>query len=62
MKVRDIIREVERAGWVYQSSEGSHHHFKHPKLPGKVTVPGHDRDDLRPRTLNSIRRAAGLMK
>ena len=36
-----------------------HRHFEHPTKPGKVTVPGSGKDELRPSTLNSILRQAG---
>jgi predicted RNA binding protein YcfA (HicA-like mRNA interferase family) len=56
---RDIIRELEADGWRYIGATGSHHHFKHPSKPGKVTVP-HPRKDLHPKTVRSIYRQAGL--
>jgi len=56
---RDLIRELEADGWRYIGATGSHHHFKHPVKPGKVTVP-HPRRDLHPKTVRSIYRQAGL--
>jgi predicted RNA binding protein YcfA (HicA-like mRNA interferase family) len=58
---RDIIRELEADGWVYIGATGSHHHFKHPAKPGKVTVP-HPRRDLHPKTVRSIYRQAALQE
>ena len=37
---------------------GSHHHYKHPNKPGRVTVP-HPKKDLRRQTLLSICKQAG---
>ena len=54
-----IIGEREADGWYFVNASGSHHHFKHPTKPGKVTVP-HPRKDLHPKTLRSIYRQAGL--
>jgi predicted RNA binding protein YcfA (HicA-like mRNA interferase family) len=56
---REIIRELEAAGWRFAGATGSHHHFKHASRPGKVTVP-HPRRDLHPKTVRSIYRQAGL--
>jgi predicted RNA binding protein YcfA (HicA-like mRNA interferase family) len=56
---RDIIRELEADGWYFIGAGGSHHHFKHPSKPGKVTLP-HPRKDLHPKTLKSIYKQAGL--
>jgi predicted RNA binding protein YcfA (HicA-like mRNA interferase family) len=50
---RDIIRELVADGWAHVATTGSHHHFKHPAKPGKVTVP-HPRKDLHPKTVQSI--------
>jgi predicted RNA binding protein YcfA (HicA-like mRNA interferase family) len=56
---RDIIRRIEADGWELVSVSGSHHQFKHPAKPGKVTVP-HPRKDLSPNTLRSILKQAKL--
>jgi predicted RNA binding protein YcfA (HicA-like mRNA interferase family) len=58
---RDIIRDLEADGWRLVGTTGSHHHFKHPRKPGKVTVP-HPRRDLHPKTIRSIYRLAGLIE
>jgi predicted RNA binding protein YcfA (HicA-like mRNA interferase family) len=42
--------------------EGSHRHYKHPTKPGRVTVAGHLREDVHPKTLKSIFTQAGLTK
>lgn len=60
MKVRDVIRELERAGWQLDRQAGSHRQYRHPTRPGTVTVPGHLGDDLARGTLGSIRRQAGI--
>nr|WP_073106284.1 type II toxin-antitoxin system HicA family toxin [Pollutimonas bauzanensis] len=46
-------------GWVHIHTVGSHHHFRHPAKPGKVTVP-HPGKDLPLPTVRSIYRQAGL--
>lgn len=61
MKVRDMIRRVTAAGWVFDSQEGSHRQYVHPSLPGKVTIAGHPSDDLDKGTERSILRQAGLL-
>ena len=58
--VREIIRRLEENGWVQVGQTGSHRQFKHPTKPGRVTVHGKPSDDIRPGTLASIRRQAGL--
>jgi predicted RNA binding protein YcfA (HicA-like mRNA interferase family) len=56
---RDIVRELHADGWELVGTSGSHHHFKHARKAGKVTVP-HPRKDLHPKTISSIYRPAGL--
>jgi predicted RNA binding protein YcfA (HicA-like mRNA interferase family) len=60
MKVRDVIKLIERDGWYHVRTRGSHRQYNHDEKPGLVTVPGHPPEDLAPGTLNSILKQAGL--
>jgi predicted RNA binding protein YcfA (HicA-like mRNA interferase family) len=60
MKVREIIRLLEREGWVLVATRGSHRQYRHPLKPGRVTVAGKPSDVLAPGTLNSILKQARL--
>lgn len=60
MKVREVIRLLERAGWELVVTRGSHRQFKHPEKPGRVTVSGSLGDDMPKGTLASVKRQAGL--
>ena len=62
MKVRDVVKAIEKAGWVLERTRGDHRQYHHPGRPeaGTVTVPGHPGDDLPVGTLNSILKKAGL--
>jgi predicted RNA binding protein YcfA (HicA-like mRNA interferase family) len=62
MKYRDLIKKIEQAGWVQESTRGSHMQFGHPSRSGKVTVPsgGKLSRDVPRGTLNSILKQAGL--
>jgi predicted RNA binding protein YcfA (HicA-like mRNA interferase family) len=60
MKSSDLIRELEAAGWYLDRIHGSHHVFRHPRLPGAIPVP-HPRKDLPKGTLHAIRKRAGLI-
>jgi predicted RNA binding protein YcfA (HicA-like mRNA interferase family) len=59
MKSADIITKLQAAGWYCVHIVGSHHQFKHPINPGKVTVP-HPRKDVQIGTLRSIEKQCGL--
>ncbi len=60
MKVREVIKRIERDGWYLVTTRGSHRQYKHPTKLGRVTIPGHLKDDVHPRTLKSILRQAQL--
>jgi predicted RNA binding protein YcfA (HicA-like mRNA interferase family) len=60
MKVRDVLKLIEKDGWYLVRTRGSHRQFKHDEKPGLVTVPGKPGDDLAPGTYNSILKQAGL--
>jgi predicted RNA binding protein YcfA (HicA-like mRNA interferase family) len=60
IKVHAIIKLIEADGWRQIRQAGSHRHFRHPGKPGTVTVAGHPRDDLHPKTKASIMKQAGL--
>ena len=53
-----LIRLLKQAGWYEAGHKGSHIHFRHPRLNGRVTVP-HPRKDIKIGTLVSIYRQAG---
>jgi len=60
VKVREIISELERAGWVQIRQTGSHRHYKHAMHPGSVCVAGNLGDEVPKGTLGNIVRQAGL--
>jgi predicted RNA binding protein YcfA (HicA-like mRNA interferase family) len=60
MKIRDLIRRLERDGWLLARTRGSHRQYKHFVKRGVVTVPGRLSDEVAPGTLNSILKQAGL--
>ena len=60
MKVREVIRLLERDGWEPVVTSGSHRQFKHPTKPGRVTVSGGLGDDMPKGTFASVKRQSGL--
>jgi predicted RNA binding protein YcfA (HicA-like mRNA interferase family) len=45
-KIRELIRDLQKAGFVDRGGKGSHRNFQHPKGP-QVTVSGPG-DDAKP--------------
>lgn len=60
MRVRDVIRLIEKHGWYLKRMRGSHRQFKHREKAGVVTIAGHMNEEVAPGTLNSILKQAGL--
>ncbi|MDO9536120.1 MAG: type II toxin-antitoxin system HicA family toxin [Bacillota bacterium] len=60
MKIREIIKLIEKDGWYLVRQKGSHKQYKHPEKWGRVTIAGNQNDDLATGTLNSILKQAGL--
>ena len=46
-KVRDLIQELEAAGFVNRGGKGSHRNFVHPKVIKPITISGNLGDDAR---------------
>jgi predicted RNA binding protein YcfA (HicA-like mRNA interferase family) len=62
MKIRDLIKMVERDGWQPVRTTGSHRHYRHSEKPGTVTIPGHLSDEAAIGTELSILKQAGLKR
>jgi predicted RNA binding protein YcfA (HicA-like mRNA interferase family) len=58
MNSREIIKLLKSEGWTLHHIKGSHHQFKHPTKPGKITVP-HPKRDFPSGTLAGIFKQAG---
>lgn len=46
-KVRELIAELERHGFVNRGGKGSHRNFTHPRVARPVTISGDDGDDAK---------------
>ena len=54
MRFREIDKMLKADGWYEIKKVGSHHQYKHPWKPGKVTVPQHGGRDLNATVVKSI--------
>lgn len=46
-KVRELIAELERAGFVNRGGKGSHRNFVHPKVLKPITISGRPGDEAK---------------
>jgi predicted RNA binding protein YcfA (HicA-like mRNA interferase family) len=61
MKARELIKTVERDGWVLNRIQGSHYVYKHPTKRGRVVIPLHGLNhDVPIGTMLSVLKQAGL--
>ena len=44
-KIKQLIKELENAGFVNRSGKGSHRNFVHPRVAKPVTISGKVGDD-----------------
>ena len=59
MNFKEIEKIVKADGWLLDTIEGSHYHYKHRDKNGKVTIPFHV-GDIPKRVIHSILKQAGL--
>ena len=60
MKVREVIKLIEKDGWEKVRHNGSHRQYKHPYKKGRVTISGNLGDDIAIGTLYSIQKQAEI--
>ena len=60
-KVRQLIADLEKAGFENRGGKGSHRNFTHPKGL-RVTVSGHPGDDAKHYQERDVRRALEAAK
>jgi predicted RNA binding protein YcfA (HicA-like mRNA interferase family) len=46
-KIRELISDLERAGFINRSGKGSHRNFVHPFVMKSVVISGHLGDDAK---------------
>ena len=59
MKSAELIRKLERAGWVLRGVKGSHHIYTHPQRGGHLSIP-HPRKDLGAGLIHKLMKEAGV--
>ena len=60
MKVKEVIKRLEEAGWTLARMRGDHRQFKKEGERELVTLSGHPSGDVPPGQLQDIRRKSGL--
>jgi predicted RNA binding protein YcfA (HicA-like mRNA interferase family) len=56
-KVKDLVAELQRAGFVDRGGKGSHRNFVHPNVARPITISGHLNDDAKHYQIRAVRLA-----
>ena len=59
MTSKDLIKQLEAAGWLLRASKGSHHIYTDPLRGGHISVP-HPKKDLGVGLVRKLLKQAGL--
>lgn len=46
-KIRELIADLEKAGFVDRGGKGSHRNYVHPKVARPITISGNPGDDAK---------------
>ena len=56
---KEIIKQLEKAGWKLRDVNGSHHIYTHPERGGHISIP-HPKKDLGVGLVKKLLKQAGL--
>ncbi len=56
-KIRELIAELTKAGFMNRGGKGSHRNFIHPRVTKPVTLSGKPGDDAKQYQLRAVRSA-----
>jgi predicted RNA binding protein YcfA (HicA-like mRNA interferase family) len=46
-KIRDLIKDLEKAGFINRGGKGDHRNFVHPNVRKPITISGKEGDDAK---------------
>jgi len=56
-KIKQLIKDLERAGFVNRGGKGSHRNFVHPEVTKNITISGKLGDDALPYQERDVKKA-----
>lgn len=56
---KELIKQLEKDGWVLRNVKGGHHVYSHPNKPGHISVP-HPKKDLGKGLVAKLKKQAGI--
>jgi len=61
-KIRELIRDLQRAGFVDRGGKGDHRNFVHPNVTKPITISGKEGDDAKHYQEKAVRLAIEEVK
>lgn len=61
-QIRELIADLEDAGFANRGGKGSHRNFVHPRVTKPVTISGKPGDDAKQYQERAVKRAIGESK
>jgi predicted RNA binding protein YcfA (HicA-like mRNA interferase family) len=55
IKIRELIADLEKAGFINRGGKGSHRNFTHPCCSMPITISGKPSDDAKPYQERAVR-------
>jgi predicted RNA binding protein YcfA (HicA-like mRNA interferase family) len=62
LKVKEVVKLIQKDGWFLARVRGSHRQFHHETKPGTVTILGKESIEVPVGTLSNFLKQAGLKK
>ena len=56
-KIRELIADLQQAGFVDRGGKGNHRHFVHPNVQKPITVSGQPGEDAKHYQVRAVRKA-----
>ena len=56
-KIRELVADLEKAGFINRGGKGSHRNLVHAKVASPVTISGQLGDDAKAYQIKAVRRA-----
>jgi predicted RNA binding protein YcfA (HicA-like mRNA interferase family) len=61
-KIRELVADLEKAGFINRGGKGSHRNFVHPRVVEPVTLSGKLGDDAKAYQIRAVKRAVEKAK
>jgi len=61
-KIRELISDLQKAGFIDRGGKGGHRNFVHPRVQTPITISGQSGDDAKAYQIRAVKRAIAESK